>query len=279
MKELFDKASYICSAQITKTYSTSFSSAVRMLGPSIREDIHAIYGFVRLADEIVDSFHNFDKETLLNEFEQEYFDSKARGLSMNPIMNAFILTVLKYDISDQMVMDFLKSMRWDLNKANYDTVADFKTYIYGSADVVGLMCLKVFVKGDEQKYNELKDSAMSLGSAFQKVNFLRDLKEDYELLNRSDFPNVNFENLTTEKKQEIIDEIQDDFQKALIGIKKLPNSSRFGVYTAFKYYKRLLHKLNKTASHNILTTRIRVSDPVKLVLLTKSYVNFKLNIL
>lgn len=279
MKELFDKASYICSAQITKSYSTSFSSAVRMLGPSIREDIHAIYGFVRLADEIVDSFHNFDKETLLNEFEQEYFDSKARGLSMNPIMNAFILTVLKYDIQDQMVMDFLKSMRWDLNKANYDTVEDYKTYIYGSADVVGLMCLKVFVNGDQQMYDELKDSAMSLGSAFQKVNFLRDLKDDYELLNRSYFPNVNFENLSPEKKQEIIVEIQDDFQKALIGIKKLPNSSRFGVYTAFKYYKRLLHKLNKTASQNILTTRIRVSDPVKLVLLTKSYVNFKLNIL
>lgn len=279
MKNLYDKVSYINSESVTKNYSTSFSSAVKMLGSNIRKDIHAIYGFVRLADEIVDTFHEFDKKTLLDEFEQEYKDARQRGISMNPIMNAFVLTVIKYNIPDQMVFDFLTSMRLDLDKSVYETQADYEKYIYGSADVVGLMCLKVFVGGDQDKYDELKVPAMRLGSAFQKVNFLRDLKDDYEILNRSYFPNVNFENLSAEHKSKIIEEINQDFEIALIGIKKLPPSARFGVYTAYKYYKRLLHKLNKTPSEHILTTRIRVSDPVKLLLLTKSYVNYKLNLI
>jgi phytoene/squalene synthetase len=242
-------------------------------------DVHAIYGFVRLADEIVDTFHNYDKNVLLEEFEQEYFKAKERGISMNPILNSFVLTVLKYNIPDQMVLDFLRSMKLDLEKTVYHTEEEYKNYIYGSADVVGLMCLKVFVGNDQEMYDRLKDSAMRLGSAFQKVNFLRDLKDDYEVLNRSYFPNINFENLSNDMKQQIIDEINADFEAALFGIKNLPASSRFGVYTAFKYYKRLLHKLSKTPSEHILTTRIRVSDPVKLLLLTKSYVNFKLNLI
>ncbi len=279
MKELFDISSFKCSQTITKEYSTSFSSAVKMLGPSIRMDIHAIYGFVRLADEIVDTFHNYDKNVLLDEFEQEFFKAKERGISMNPILNSFVLTVIKYNIPDQMVLDFLRSMKLDLEKTVYNTEEEYKNYIYGSADVVGLMCLKVFVENDQQMYDSLKESAMRLGSAFQKVNFLRDLKDDYEVLNRSYFPNINFENLSNDMKQQIIDEINADFEAALYGIKNLPASSRFGVYTAFKYYKRLLHKLSKTPSEHILTTRIRVSDPVKLLLLTKSYVNFKLNLI
>ena len=279
MKELFDISSFKCSQTITREYSTSFSSAVKMLGPSIRMDIHAIYGFVRLADEIVDTFHNYDKNVLLDEFEQEYFKAKERGISMNPILNSFVLTVLKYNIPDEMVLDFLRSMKLDLEKTVYHTEEEYKNYIYGSADVVGLMCLKVFVGNDQDMYDRLKDSAMRLGSAFQKVNFLRDLKDDYEVLNRSYFPNINFENLSNDMKQQIIDEINADFEAALYGIKNLPASSRFGVYTAFKYYKRLLHKLSKTPSEHILTTRIRVSDPVKLLLLTKSYVNFKLNLI
>jgi len=279
MKELFDISSFKCSQTITREYSTSFSSAVKMLGPSIRMDIHAIYGFVRLADEIVDTFHNYDKNVLLDEFEQDYFKAKERGISMNPILNSFVLTVIKYNIPDQMVLDFLRSMKLDLEKTVYHTEEEYKNYIYGSADVVGLMCLKVFVGNDQDMYDRLKDSAMRLGSAFQKVNFLRDLKDDYEVLNRSYFPNINFENLSNDMKQQIIDEINADFEAALYGIKNLPASSRFGVYTAFKYYKRLLHKLSKTPSEHILTTRIRVSDPVKLLLLTKSYVNFKLNLI
>jgi len=171
MKELFDISSFKCSQTITREYSTSFSSAVKMLGPSIRMDIHAIYGFVRLADEIVDTFHNYDKNVLLDEFEQDYFKAKERGISMNPILNSFVLTVIKYNIPDQMVLDFLRSMKLDLEKTVYHTEEEYKNYIYGSADVVGLMCLKVFVGNDQDMYDRLKDSAMRLGSAFQKSKF------------------------------------------------------------------------------------------------------------
>jgi phytoene/squalene synthetase len=250
-----------------------------MLGPDIRDDIHAIYGFVRLADEIVDTFHQYDKESLLSEFKEEYFRAKERGISMNPIMNAFVLTVLKYDIPDELVLDFLRSMEWDLEKKEYTSDQDYHEYIHGSADVVGLMCLKVFVNGDQEMYDELQDSAKRLGSAFQKVNFLRDLKNDLELLDRSYFPNVDFRQLDAEAKQAIIDEIEEDFKAAYVGLRKLPLSSRFGVHTAYKYYRRLLKKLKKTPSEEILNTRIRVSDSVKLLLLTRSYVKFKLNLL
>jgi len=279
MKQLFDEASFKCSKIITKKYSTSFSLAVYMLSPKIREAIYSIYAFVRFADEIVDSFHTHEKELLLNEFEADYYKAYKHNISLNPILNAFQHTVKKYKITDDLIQSFLKSMRADLNKETYNTVEEYNQYIYGSADVVGLMCLKVFVDGDNEKYENLKYSAMKLGSAFQKVNFLRDLKDDFELLNRSYFPGVNLKQLNTAEKAEIIAEIEADFMEALIGIKNLPLEAKFGVYTAYVYYKRLLNKLKKTPSSEILNTRIRVSNPLKISLLAKSFVVYKLNLL
>jgi len=279
MKQLFDETSFKCSKIVTRKYSTSFSLAVYMLSPKIREAIYSIYAFVRFADEIVDSFHSHEKEVLLNEFEADYYKAYKNDISLNPILNCFQHTVKKYNITDDLIQSFLKSMKADLNKETYNTVEEYNQYIYGSADVVGLMCLKVFVDGDDEKYNELKFSAMKLGSAFQKVNFLRDLKDDYELLNRSYFPGVNLKELNPEEKAEIIADIEDDFSEALIGIKKLPLEAKFGVYTAYVYYKRLLNKLRETPSSEILNTRIRVSNPLKISLLAKSFVVYKLNLL
>ncbi|WP_339660180.1 phytoene/squalene synthase family protein [uncultured Polaribacter sp.] len=278
MKELFDTVSNDCSKLVTKKYSTSFSLAVKMLSPKIRTDIYNIYGFVRFADEIVDSFHDFDKEVLMDHFEKDYYLSKEHGISLNPILNSFQQTVKKYNIPDKMVQAFLKSMKADLYKTEYQTKEEYDEYIYGSADVVGLMCLKVFVDGDQNKYDELKDAAMRLGSAFQKVNFLRDLKDDYEVLNRSYFPNVDLGKLDAASKQLIIDEIEADFDFAYKnGILKLPVEAKFGVYMAYRYYRRLLKKLNKVPSEKIMDTRIRISDPMKLNLLARSYVKYKLN--
>jgi len=279
MKQLFDEVSFACSKNVTKKYSTSFSLAVYMLSPKIREAIYSIYAFVRFADEIVDSFHDYDKESLLNEFEASYYKAYAQNISLNPILNCFQHTVKKYHITDDLIRSFLKSMRADLNKETYETVEEYHNYIYGSADVVGLMCLKVFVNGDDEKYESLKFSAMKLGSAFQKVNFLRDLKDDYELLHRSYFPGVNLKELGVTEKEAIIAEIEADFKEAFSGIKQLPLEAKFGVYTAYVYYKRLLKKLSSTPSGEILNTRIRVSNPVKISLLAKSFVVYKLNLL
>lgn len=279
MKQLFDDLSYKSSKLVTNTYSTSFALAVGMLAPSIRKDIHSIYGFVRFADEIVDSFHGYDKQHLLNQFELEYYNGMINGISLNPIINSFQHTVKKYQINDELVSAFLKSMRMDLHKTAYATTDEYKEYIYGSADVVGLMCLKVFVNGDEEKYNELKDAAMRLGSAFQKVNFLRDLKQDVDVLSRAYFPGVNLKSLTQENKSDIIAEIKEDFDAAYKGIVKLPTEARFGVYTAFIYYKKLLLKLEQTHHSEIIKKRIRVSNPVKIGLLAKSFVTLKLNLL
>ncbi|RCS27178.1 phytoene/squalene synthase family protein [Polaribacter sp. WD7] len=280
MKELFDQTSHNCSKLVTKSYSTSFSLAVNMLSPSIRTDIYNIYGFVRFADEIVDTFHDYDKEVLMANFERDYYLAKEQGISLNPILNSFQQTVNKYKISNDMVQAFLKSMKADLHKTEYQTKAEYDEYIYGSADVVGLMCLKVFVNGDDDKYNELKDAAMRLGSAFQKVNFLRDLKADYEDLNRSYFPNVDLGQLNAASKQIIIDEIEADFDYAYTeGILKLPVEAKFGVYMAYRYYRRLLKKLKSIPSEKIMDTRIRISDPMKINLLARSYVKYKLNII
>lgn len=279
MKQLFDDVSFKSSKLVTKEYSTSFSIAVNMLAPSIRQDIYNIYGFVRFADEIVDSFHGYDKANLLNDFELEYYKAMTYGISLNPILNSFQSTVKKYDISDELIQAFIKSMRMDLFKNEYNTVDEYKQYIYGSADVVGLMCLKVFVNGDEQKYNELKDAAMSLGSAFQKVNFLRDLKDDVNDLSRTYFPGVNLKSLTTENKKKIIEEIEYDFKLAYEGIVKLPIEAKFGVYTAFVYYKTLLQKLKEIPSSKLIEKRIRVSNTHKVGLLAKSFFEFKLNLL
>ena len=280
MKYLFDQISFETSRNVTKKYSTSFSMAVKMLSPSIRSAIYSIYGFVRFADEIVDTFHQYDKDQLLNDFENEYDKALKHGISLNPILNSFQQTVRKYNITDDMVRAFLKSMRADLTKSVYHTREEYKEYIYGSADVVGLMCLKVFVNGDEDKYNELKEAAMRLGSAFQKVNFLRDLKDDYELLNRSYFPNVDLSSLNPKSKTIIIDDIEDDFNYAFNhGILKLPVEAKFGVYMAFRYYRRLLKKLNRVPSSQIINTRVRISNPMKINLLARSYVKYKLNMI
>ncbi|WP_340074472.1 phytoene/squalene synthase family protein [Leptobacterium sp. I13] len=278
MDPLYNKISHACSKKVTATYSTSFSLAVRMLAPSIRQAIHNIYGFVRFADEIVDTFHEWDKKYLLDKFEEDFYEALEMGISLNPILNSFQQTVKEYHIDRHLVDAFLKSMRMDLVQGDYVNRSDYETYIYGSADVVGLMCLKVFVNGDAEKYEALKESAMRLGSAFQKVNFLRDLKSDIEILNRSYFPNVDLNNLSFESKQVIIAEIEEDFREAYKGIVKLPKSSKFGVYTAFIYYKKLLHKLKRTPTEHIMDSRIRVSNPIKLSLLVKSYFNIKLNL-
>ena len=246
MKALFDTVSHQCSKTVTKSYSTSFSLATKMLSNSIRQDIYNIYGFVRFADEIVDSFHDYDKETLFNNFENDLKLALNQKISLNPILNSFQETYHKYGIEKHLVDSFMNSMRLDLHKSTYLSAEEYKAYIYGSADVVGLMCLKVFVKGDVVKYESLKDSAMSLGSAFQKVNFLRDLKADYEDLSRTYFPNTDLSKLDEASKQEIIADIENDFSKGLQGIKQLPLEAKFGVFMAYRYYKRLLKKLNQT---------------------------------
>ena len=278
MKSIFDKVSYDCSRLVTESYSTSFSLATKMLGTSIRSDIYNIYGFVRFADEIVDTFHDYDKTQLFQDFEYELRRALENKISLNPILNSFQYTFHKYGIPLHLVKSFMKSMSMDLVKKDYVTTAEYKEYIYGSADVVGLMCLCVFVNGDKQKYEELKDSAMALGSAFQKVNFLRDLKADYELLERSYFPNTNLLELDEPSKKRIVEEIEADFAQGLFGIENLPADAKFGVYTAFNYYKRLLDKLKKTPPLEIKNTRIRVPNYEKIGLLAKSYVNYKLHL-
>ncbi|MAZ28596.1 MAG: phytoene synthase [Cytophagaceae bacterium] len=279
MKEIFDSVSLICSKTVTKSYSTSFSTATQMLAPSIRQDIHNIYGFVRFADEIVDSFHDYDKKVLFERFEQDLKNALEDKISLNPILNSFQHTYHKYGIDKHLVDAFMKSMRLDLTKSDYLTDAEYKEYIYGSADVVGLMCLTVFVKGDREKYDELKECAMSLGSAFQKVNFLRDLKADFEELSRTYFPNTNLNELDENSKQKIIQEIEADFAKGLAGICKLPVEAKFGVYTAYRYYKKLLSKLKSTPSMDIKNARIRVPNYVKASLLARSYVKYRLNLI
>ena len=279
MKQLYDDVSFKCSKLVTKNYSTSFSLAVKMLAPSIRDAIYSIYGFVRFADEIVDSFHTFDKESLITDFEIEYYKAQKSGISLNPILNSFQQTVAKYNIQDDLVQAFLKSMKLDLIKTSYNSNQEYKDYIYGSADVVGLMCLKVFVNGNEAKYEELKHSAMRLGSAFQKVNFLRDLKADFEDLSRTYFPNTDLTKLDEESKNKIIQEIEADFEAGYQGIVNLPLEAKFGVYTAYIYYKKLLSKLKKTPSAEIKNTRIRVSDYQKYGLFAKCYFTYKLNII
>jgi len=279
MKAIFDTVSKSCSKTVTQSYSTSFSSATKMLAPSIRQDIYNIYGFVRFADEIVDSFHEYPKEQLFNDFEAQMYVAIEQKISLNPILNSFQETVHKFNIEPELYEAFMKSMRLDLYKKNYLTDAEYKEYIYGSADVVGLMCLRVFTKGDRKLYDDLKDSAMRLGSAFQKVNFLRDLKADFEGLDRTYFPNADLKNLDENSKQAIINEIEEDFREAKKGIVGLPIEARFGVFTAFRYYQRLLKKLKATPSSRLKETRVRVSDYKKVELLARSYVKYRLNLI
>lgn len=278
MKSLFDAVSFKCSKLITQNYSTSFSLAVKMLSPSIRDAIYSVYGFVRFADEIVDSFHDYEKEYLIDDFEKEYYKAMQLGISLNPILNSFQHTVKQYNITDDLVQAFLRSMKLDLIKSTYNSQAEYEDYIYGSADVVGLMCLKVFVKGNNQKYDQLKNEAMRLGSAFQKVNFLRDLKDDNLVLNRNYFPGVDLNSFDENAKTAIINEIEEDFKVAYQGIVKLPMEAKFGVYTAFIYYKKLLKKLKNTPCSEIGNSRIRVSNYTKAGLLAQSFVTYKLKL-
>lgn len=279
MKSLFDTVSSDCSRIVTQSYSTSFSSAVKMLAPAIRQDIYNIYGFVRFADEIVDSFQDYNKNELFERFEVDLHLALKEKISLNPILNSFQHTVNKYAIDLNLIDAFMHSMRLDLYKSEYKTMDEYHQYIYGSADVVGLMCLKVFVKGDLEKYENLKESAMRLGSAFQKVNFLRDLKADFEDLSRTYFPNTDLTKLDEHSKNEIIEEIENDFNAAFTGIINLPLEAKFGVYTAYVYYKKLLTKLKNTPSTEIKNTRIRVSDYQKFGLFAKCYFTYKLNII
>lgn len=279
MKLLFDSVSHQASKTVTKTYSTSFALATKMLSASIRQDIYNIYGFVRFADEIVDTFHDYDKEALFNHFESDLELALEQKISLNPILNSFQETYHHYKIDKHLVDSFMKSMRMDLHKSTYLTEEEYKSYIYGSADVVGLMCLKVFVKGNVDNYESLKDAAMSLGSAFQKVNFLRDLKADHEDLSRTYFPNTDLSQLDEVSKKVIIDDIEQDFAKGLNGIKLLPIEARFGVFMAYRYYNQLLKKLKKTPALDIKSSRIRVPNYKKFELLTRSYVKYQLNLM
>lgn len=277
MKKLFDISSNQCSKLITNTYSTSFSLGIKLFSPKIRHAIYAIYGFVRYADEIVDSFHDYDQKLLLTEFIDEYRLAMKRKISLNPIINAYQEVSHKYELS-QYTEDFLKRMEMDLEKKDYETKEEYENYIYGSADVVGLMCLRVFVNNDSKKFNHLKYSATKLGSAFQKVNFLRDIKQDIEELGRSYFPNLKSENFSNEIKKDIIKDIEEDFKEAYKGIILLPIGSKLGVYVAYKYYLTLLKKLKKTEASKILHERVRISNPKKVLILTKAYIRYKTNI-
>ena len=279
MKSIFDKVSQDCSKSVTNSYSTSFSLATKMLSKSIRQDIYNIYGFVRFADEIVDTLHDYNKKELLNRFIDELNYSLKNKISTNPILNSFQSTVNKYKIDYKLIDSFLKSMKMDLKKVKYNTQKEYKEYIYGSADVVGLMCLKVFLSGNEKSFKKLKPNAMALGSAFQKVNFLRDFNADFNDLNRIYFPNLDFKNFNEESKKIIMDDIENDFKKALNGIYELPNNSKFGVYAAYKYYKRLLNKLKRTSHLKIKNERVRVPNYQKVDVLARSYVRYRLNIL
>ena len=279
MKSIFDKVSEDSSKIVIKRYSTSFYFSSSLLSKSIRQDIFNIYGFVRLADEIVDTFHEFPKKELLNEFEEELWRSIDNKISLNPILNSFQNTVNRYSIPKDLIRSFLDSMKMDLEKKEYNSVEEYKKYIYGSADVVGLMCLKVFVKGSETLYSNLSEYAISLGSAFQKVNFLRDLKDDSNILKRVYFPNVDMDDFNEESKKEIINEIELDFKNAIKGIARLPKNSRFAVYIAYRYYNKLLKKLKRTSSENIVKKRVRIHNFQKFTVIARSYVKYQLNLI
>lgn len=279
MKSIFDKVSNDCSKLVIKRYSTSFYFSSSLLSKTIRQDIFNIYGFVRLADEIVDTFHEYPKQELLEDFEKELWRSVDNKISLNPILNSFQHTVNKYSIPKDLINSFLDSMKMDLEKKEYNSVEEYKKYIYGSADVVGLMCLKVFVKGSESSFSELSPFAISLGSAFQKVNFLRDLKDDSNVLNRVYFPNVDMNNFNEKSKKEIIFEIEKDFANAVKGIVKLPKNSKFAVYIAYRYYNKLLKKLKRTSSENIVKKRIRIHNLQKFIVIARSYVKYQLNLI
>lgn len=278
MKELFDNVSIRCSRLTTKAYSTSFSLGIRCLEKSLRDPIYAIYGFVRFADEIVDTFHGYNKADLLQRFSDETYTAIEDRISLNPILNAFQSAVNEYKIDRELIDRFLKSMEMDLHRETYDEAA-FKEYILGSAEVVGLMCLRVFCKGDQESYERLQPYAMSLGSAFQKINFLRDLNADYLGLGRVYFPGIEMQNFDDATKKLIEASIYKDFEHAYLGIKQLPRGARLGVYIAYVYYLALFKKIRNTPSHKVLEARIRIPNPHKAQLLAYSYFKHQLNLI
>ncbi len=278
MKNLFDELSVQCSKLTTKKYSTSFSLGILFLDKKIRNPIYAIYGLVRFADEIVDSFHHYNKEYLLHKFKYETFQAIENKISLNPILNAFQQVVQQYKIEHHLITAFFKSMELDLvqqeNNAQF-----YKEYIYGSAEVVGLMCLHVFTNGDKSQFEKLKPYAMKLGAAFQKVNFLRDIKNDYENLHRIYFPNIHINQITSSVKKQIENDIEQDFAEALIGIKMLPSSSRKGVYLAYYYYYVLFKKIKRLPHQSLFHQRIRIPNYQKICLMITSNFKHQFNLL
>ncbi len=278
MVQLFHTTSEKCSRIVTESYSTSFASAIGMLHRDLRKPIFNIYGFVRFADEIVDSFHDYDKQSLLNQFKADTYDAIQRKISLNPILNSFQQTVNAFGIDIKLIDSFFHSMEMDLEKKTYDSEG-YKEYIYGSAEVVGLMCLYVFCEGSKDLYNQLESPARSLGAAFQKVNFLRDIKADYNGLSRIYFPGCDFNNFTEKEKEKIEEEIYHDFKAAYAGIKTLPLKARFGVYVAYKYYLSLFKKIKKLKPANILETRIRIPNYKKAMIIFRAGVKNQLRLI
>lgn len=276
MKELFDKLSADCSRITTKRYSTSFSLGIYFLNKKLRKPIYAIYGFVRLADEIVDSFHDYDKEYLLNKFREDCLEAIDHGISLNPVLNSFQQAVNDYGIELDLIELFLNSMKMDLKQTAY-TPEKFDQYILGSAQVVGLMCLRVFTEGNDEAYEKLKYSAMKLGSAFQKINFLRDVKADYQVLSRNYFPNLDLSTFTNAEKMLIEQDIEQDFKDGFEGIKRLPATSGNGVYLAYIYYKELFNKIKKCNAEKVMNERIRISNHHKFGLMFDSVLRYKMN--
>lgn len=278
MIDLFHTVSALCSKVTTRRYSTSFSHAIALLHKDIRQPVYNIYGFVRFADEIVDSFHGYNKRELLREFKYETYAAIERGVSLNPILHSFQLTINKYHIDHQLIAAFFHSMELDLDKTRYDP-CEYREYIYGSAEAVGLMCLQIFCEGDRSSYERLKASAGSLGAAFQKVNFLRDLKADFEGLDRLYFPGCNFDNFTCCEKRKIENDIEKDFKQAYSGIIQLPLKARFGVYVAYKYYLSLFRKIKRLKAGKVMEHRVRIANFSKAVIVAEAGLRSQLNIL
>jgi phytoene/squalene synthetase len=277
MKSLFDTVSVKCSKLTTRAYSTSFSMGIYFLKNTLRNPIYSIYGFVRFADEIVDSFEGYNKKYLLEKFKVEAYEAIENRISLNPILNSFQQVVHQYDIGIELIELFMKSMEMDLVKINYSK-EKYEQYILGSAEVVGLMCLHVFTEGNKRMYEELKPFAMKLGAAFQKVNFLRDMKMDYQVLGRNYFPSIDLTKFSSEAKREIEKEIEKDFEEALAGIRKLPSSSKGGVYLAYVYYNSLYKKIKGTPAQRILSERIRISNREKFGLMLNSMFQYRMNL-
>lgn len=280
MKQIFDNLSHEMSTLTTRRYSTSFSLGISFLEKDLQKPIYAVYGFVRFADEIVDSFHGFDKATLLADFRRQTYEAIEKGISLNPILNSFQWAVRHYNIDKDHIDTFLRSMEMDLEpqKTVYNR-ENYEKYILGSAEVVGLMCLKIFVRGDQQEYDRLKEPAMKLGSAFQKINFLRDLKADYHDLGRVYFPGIDISEFNATVKKEIEEDIARDFRAGYAGIKQLPKDARFGVYMAYIYYFKLFKKIRTTAPESILNGRIRIPNNKKYSLFVFSYLRHNLNMI